>query len=210
MDNYGKQDAGAAQGNGANQETPDIARLQFMPPGVNAPPGCAPPQNSHQAPYQALMHNRLSQHYTNQPQYYNPLYPPYSGGLDGRMRGRQYGDAPSVYPERHGYPPVYAPYGQPDGSGKATASMVLGIIALVFSWTFALAFITIPCGIVGLILSNGARRTLPPDHGRGQATAGMVCSIIGLVIAGLMIAVTFIMFFAFTSYGINLGPSFGV
>jgi len=230
MDDYGKPDAVAAQGIGAVQKTPDMAQQQFMspvnthpdvsaqpdvntpldiniPPVANTPPGRVQPQNSDQAPYQVQIQNRLPPCYQNQPQYYNPLPPPpYSGGPEGDTHSRQYVDV--HYPRQYGYPPAYTPYGQPAGSGKATASMVLGIIALVFSWMYVAAIVSIPCGIVGLILGVSARRTLPPDRGRGQATAGMVCSIIALVLSALIIALAFIEIFVFA--GINMRPSLGV
>lgn len=76
------------------------------------------------------------------------------------------------------------------GPGLAIASMVLGIIALVLS---CLWYISIPCGLVGLILGGVA--LAKHTRGKGMAIAGLVCSIIaiGLVIiilAGLGAALT--------------------
>ena len=60
-------------------------------------------------------------------------------------------------------------------SGKATASLVLGILSFFICG--------IPLGIAGMILGIQARNAMPEGTpGRGKATAGMVCSIIGLVL----------------------------
>lgn len=63
-----------------------------------------------------------------------------------------------------------------DKSGLAVAGMVLGITSLVF---LGLVPVSLICSIVGLIISNKARRS---SARKGMATAGFVCSIIGLVI----------------------------
>ena len=85
-------------------------------------------------------------------------------------------------------PPIQpAPRGPVPGSGLAVASMVLGICSL------ALTYVGIFPAIVGLPLGLKAKRLLR-DRGRGtaMATAGIVCSIIGLVLQTLLcIVVTF-------------------
>lgn len=63
------------------------------------------------------------------------------------------------------------------GAGLAIASMVLGIVSLVFSCCFP--YLSIPCAVIGVILAAinmGGHR-----DGRGMAIAGLVCSIISLV-----------------------------
>ena len=72
---------------------------------------------------------------------------------------------------------------QVPGRGKATASMVLGIISLVFAWFGYSALIAIVLAIVGLVLGVQAKKELPPQEPQGMATAGIVCSIIGLVLS---------------------------
>ncbi len=59
-------------------------------------------------------------------------------------------------------------------NGKATASLVLGIIGLV-AWIFPL--IGFPVTIVGLIMGVNGRKS----EKKGIATAGLVLSIITLV-----------------------------
>lgn len=61
--------------------------------------------------------------------------------------------------------------------GLSIASMVLGIIALVF---FCFVYICIPCGIISIILGGIALAT--KKAGKGMAIAGLVCSIIGIAI----------------------------
>lgn len=64
------------------------------------------------------------------------------------------------------------------GKGKATASMVLGIIAVVL-WFFGYsAIISVILGIIGLILAGGAKKE---GFEGGVRTAGFVLSLIGLI-----------------------------
>ena len=80
------------------------------------------------------------------------------------------------------------PYQQPmyvdnGASGKATASLVLGILSLIICG--------LPLGIIGLVLGVQARNAMPegtPD--RGKATAGMVMSIIACVWGAIAIVCT--------------------
>lgn len=70
------------------------------------------------------------------------------------------------------------------GKGAAIASMVLGIIAVVF-WFFGWgAIVSIVCGIVGLILASSSKKA---GFSGGIRTAGLVCSIIGLVGGALVL-----------------------
>ncbi len=83
---------------------------------------------------------------------------------------------------------VYVTQGpqQPKKSiGLAVASMVLGIVSIVFSCCFV--YISIPCGIVGLIL--GAISIATKKGGKGMAIAGIVCSIVSLAVTIIAAAV---------------------
>ena len=64
-----------------------------------------------------------------------------------------------------------------ESKGLAIASMVLGIVSLVF---FCFPYLCIPCGIVGLILGGISIAT--KKGGKCMAIAGLVCSILGIVI----------------------------
>lgn len=96
-----------------------------------------------------------------------------------------------------GYPPggyqqgSYPQPGQPypassdtiPGRGYAIASLVLGLVAILTCW---FGFLGLAAGIVGVIMAVQARKLMPPDAPRGMATAGMVLSIISIVIGGAM------------------------
>lgn len=78
--------------------------------------------------------------------------------------------------------PMYVDNG---ASGKATASLVLGILSLI------ICGLGLPLGIIGLVLGVQARNAMPegtPD--RGKATAGMVMSIIACVWGAIAIVCT--------------------
>lgn len=127
----------------------------------------------------------------------------YSGQIQSRYQqpaaNRQPGTYQPQYPNpQHAYPPQYNNYAHPS-SGKATASLVLGIISLVFFWMSFFAFVSVICSIIGIVLGNSARKELRPEQGQGKATAGLVCSIIGLALSVIMLVVfTLILVAAFS------------
>lgn len=69
------------------------------------------------------------------------------------------------------------------GVGLGVASMVLGILSILFSCCFY--YISFPCGLIGLIL--GAVAVKKGNDGKGMAVAGIVLSIISLAIAVIAI-----------------------
>jgi hypothetical protein len=79
--------------------------------------------------------------------------------------------------------------GQPPrpSTGMAVAAMVLGIVALAL---FCLWYVSIPCGIVAIVLGVVARRRVAEGTGggRGMATAGLICGVISIVLALLILA----------------------
>lgn len=86
-------------------------------------------------------------------------------------------------------------YGQqqpmPQGSqAKAIASMVLGILSIIFCCIYT--WVALVLAIVGLVLAILSKKNNEP--GKGFATAGLVCSIIGLAIAiiSIIIAIVFV------------------
>jgi predicted PurR-regulated permease PerM len=86
-------------------------------------------------------------------------------------------------------PPSGQPYQtQRPGAGMAIAALVLGILALLLSWTILggvlLGLLAI---ILGWIASRRARRGLA--SGRGMAIAGGVLGVVGLLIAVALIAI---------------------
>ena len=68
------------------------------------------------------------------------------------------------------------------GENMAIASLVLGIISLVLSF-FGLGMISVFTAIIGIILGVLGRKD--PEK-KGMATAGLICSIIALVLGIVM------------------------
>lgn len=66
-------------------------------------------------------------------------------------------------------------------NGLAVASLVLGIVAIVFSF-IGLGWLGLIIGIVGIVLGVMAKKKNPT----GMATAGLVLSIIGTVLCALI------------------------
>jgi hypothetical protein len=82
-------------------------------------------------------------------------------------------------------------YGMPvpmvdPGAGQATASLVLGIVGLVFSlgsFTGFCAFLAVVLGALGIVFGVIGRRSTTR---RGQATAGLIMSIIAVALSVLI------------------------
>ncbi len=64
------------------------------------------------------------------------------------------------------------------GAGLSIASMVLGIVAVLFNCCFY--YIALPCGIIGLVLGIISLKKANP--GRGMAIAGVILSAISLLL----------------------------
>jgi hypothetical protein len=90
-----------------------------------------------------------------------------------------------------------AGYGQPpqqvqarETSGKATASLVLGILAVLLFVVWA-SFIFGPLAIVFGVMGRNEIKANPMKGGYGTATAGMVCGIIGIALTVVFAAIGF-------------------
>lgn len=68
-----------------------------------------------------------------------------------------------------------------NGNGFGIASLVLGIISIVLSFLYGL--IGIVCGILGIIFAIKQRKRYPDSI----STAGLVTSIIGLVLSTIIL-----------------------
>lgn len=97
-----------------------------------------------------------------------------------------------------GYDPFYARAMMPpiilnDGKKESTTAMVLGIIGAVLSfWAWSVLFSLIPgfvCSLLGIIYGVKGKRLSRAATGNvfGQATAGLVLGIIGVVLSAIMV-----------------------
>ena len=83
-----------------------------------------------------------------------------------------------------------SPTGSYPGKGMSIAAMVLGIVALVFSFLPVVGWAGIIIAIVGLVLAViGKKKAREVNAPTGMATAGLVMSIIAL---GLAILITIV------------------
>lgn len=79
------------------------------------------------------------------------------------------------------------------GKNYSIAALVLGIAAIILAFMGPVGLIGLACGVVGLILGHKGRKMLPEGR-RGMATAGFVCSIVGLAVAAIMGVLTLVAF----------------
>lgn len=81
----------------------------------------------------------------------------------------------------------------------AVASMVLGIVSIVFGCFF----VGLICGIIGLVLACKGQAVYNADpekyDGGGMLKAGKVCSIIGIALSALFIIYSIVMMLALGS-----------
>ena len=70
------------------------------------------------------------------------------------------------------------------GNGMATAGMILGIVCVATSWIWCFAWLSLGCGVVGLILSIIGRKKAQElgGIGAGKAKFGLICSVVGIAI----------------------------
>ena len=84
----------------------------------------------------------------------------------------------------------YGQQGQPQTSGKAIASMVLGICSIVTCMGYGI--IGMPCAILAIAFAKKARLAIQagtaPASSQGMASAGKVCGWIGVVLNALTLA----------------------
>lgn len=73
----------------------------------------------------------------------------------------------------------------------ATTSMILGIISLALALLRLAAIPGLACGIIGLVFSVKSKKM---GFASGQRTAGFVCSLIGVILCGLTVALCIALF----------------
>ena len=125
--------------------------------------------------------------------------PVYGSPQSPQYAAPQYG-APQYGAPQHGAQPAspYAgpqfggfgapAYGATPRNGMGIAALVLGALALVFSWTIVGGFLFGVLGVVFGFIHNGrVRRRQATAQGLG--IAGLVLGIIGIVVAGILVIV---------------------
>ncbi|MCW2497733.1 DUF4190 domain-containing protein [Jatrophihabitans sp.] len=178
---------------------------EYAPPGYVPPtPPPVPPSEPGQ-PYGSQPYG--SQPYGSPP-YGAPQYPPpppgaapYGSPQPGTpeygapQNGAPQNGAPQNGPYG-GYPPVppqfQSAYPAPQaGNGRAVAALVLGIVSILLCWTTLIDIVPV---VLSLVFGTLARRQSARDPrlgGRGMATAGIICGVVGAVLAiALTVVVT--------------------
>lgn len=77
-------------------------------------------------------------------------------------------------------------------NSKATASLVLGIIALVSNCLCCCLPVSLILAIVSLVMSGTSKKRSPNGKLNGAAIAGLVCSIVAIVFYFIILLSTFI------------------
>jgi Domain of unknown function (DUF4190) len=131
------------------------------------------------------------------PGYYNPP-PPLPQYAPGQPTGAPvYGNYPGQYPNQYpgqnpgGYPAQYASYAvSTPPSGLSIASMILGIVSVVFSFFYGFGLFP---AIAAIITGHIARKRQP--RARGFWLAGLITGYVGLGLCVLII-IGFVALFA--------------
>jgi len=183
-------DEGAASADGTE------APLDFDPyrfgapehpvPPEYAPPGYVPPVQMPQVPPPPDPNTAYPAAYPP------PNYPPQ--GYQGYPPAGYQGYPPPGYQPGPGYPPMppnySAQYPAPrTGNGRATAGLVLGVASILLCWTVIFDIVFIALGVVFSSLGRAAAQREPHLGGKGVATAGLICSAVGLVLAVVLAVV---------------------
>ena len=91
--------------------------------------------------------------------------------------------------------------GSSTASGTATASMVLGIIAVAIAWIPFIVVLGAIAAVLALVFGTVAiRRSRPSDVGRSRAVVGVVTGASGLVAAVLGIVLSILVLDVYDSY----------
>lgn len=74
-----------------------------------------------------------------------------------------------------------------NNTGNATASLVVGIVALAGSWIFSWTWFSVVLGVVAIALAASAFKDCPAGRpGHGMAVAGLVLGILAVAFSGLL------------------------
>ncbi|MCM1307479.1 MAG: hypothetical protein NC223_02650 [Butyrivibrio sp.] len=70
--------------------------------------------------------------------------------------------------------------------GKQIASMICGIMSLIWAWASYGAVVGIVLGIVAVVLSSGVKNAGAEN---GMSKAGFICGLIGIILSAVMLIV---------------------
>jgi hypothetical protein len=156
-------------------KTRELTKMDYMPPQ---------PQPGQSGPYQQPGTYNQTDPYQQAGQYQQET-PSWQSQPQSQQQWQQ---QPSPVYVMQQAPNAYAAYGVDPYKGKATAGLVLGIIGLtVWLIPFVGAFSSIVCSIIGIVLSAQGRRS---PTGATMATAGLILSIIALVMVPILLICT--------------------
>ncbi len=161
------EDKNTALGNEYNTPPADPYNQQPVQNGY-------PQQNGQQNPYAQQQYNMPNGQYQQNYTYNQQNIPPQG------------------YAQPQGYAPYGMPYQQPQSTGMAVASLVLGILSIVtglFMFSFPVLFLM---PIIGLILGI-VYKTKKFSIGKGLSTAGIITSALGLLIPLALLIIVVIM-----------------
>lgn len=89
-------------------------------------------------------------------------------------------------------PPGYHQYAQPrTGNGMATASLVLGIVSIVFCWLSIIDAVAVILALVFGAVALGRSKQTPRREGRSMAIAGIACGVVGAILATVLTVVIY-------------------
>jgi Domain of unknown function (DUF4190) len=163
---------------------------EYAPPGYTGPviPTAPPPPAGWGAPPPGA--NPVNP-FSNPP---GTPYGPYGANPGAQPPPAPYPPPPGQYPPQYGPPPGYYPptppqYGyrpqQRAGHGKAITALVLGIGSIVFCWLIFFDVVLVIPGVIFALIAMSETKA-SGGSGRGMALAGLVCSIIGALLATLL------------------------
>lgn len=158
---------------------PDAPPASPTPPAAVAP--MAPLTPPLVAPVEPIQPQVVYQPPPIQPQGYAP--PP--GGA-----APPYGSGPPQFAGQYppGPPPQFAPAAAKPGQGMAISALILGIGALLFSLVPFIGFLSIPFALAGVGLGiAGWVRANKGFDGKGLSIAGVVTSVLALVVSVLWV-----------------------
>ena len=85
-------------------------------------------------------------------------------------------------------------------NSKSVASLTLGILSII------IPTIGLVLGIIGIVISRMGKREIEQtnENGKGLATSGFICSIVGIAIQGFWILLAILSYYSFSNMEFEL------